>query len=175
MRANARVRDQLEAGPARARGHVDRRAVDHHAVLRGLDDGVGLGVDRGDAVVVLHHVADFVAVRHAPDRAVVAGREDRPIAHDHRADELARAGRARRDDLRDVHEVLVPGDALIHACASNMRHVRYGRTAQAWNNNNGRRYCHRRRAARGSAGIGLCISWQNRTHCVTAFSSNKAE
>ena len=118
--ADAGVRDLLEAVPARARGHVDRRAVDHHAVLRGLDDRVRLGVDRGDAVTVFHHVAGLGAVGHAADRSVVAGRQDCPIAHDHRADELARAGRARRDDLGDVHEVLVPGHPLVHAPVSNM-------------------------------------------------------
>src|SRR5690606_4168043 len=40
------VGDQLEAGPAGARGRVDGRAVDGDAVLGRLDDGVGLGVHR---------------------------------------------------------------------------------------------------------------------------------
>src|SRR4051812_30917966 len=53
---NARVGDLLEAVPAGAGGDVNHSAVDEDAVLGGLDDGVGLGVDRGHAVVVLHHV-----------------------------------------------------------------------------------------------------------------------
>src|SRR5262249_44334276 len=118
---DAGVRELLEARPARARGHVARRAIDHHAVLRRLKDRVGLGVDRRDAVAVLHHMADIRAVRHAADRAVVAGRQDRPILHEHGADVLARAGRPRRDDLRDAHEVVVPRGALgfvVHASES---------------------------------------------------------
>src|SRR5205085_399283 len=65
-------------------------------------------VDGRDAVTLLHHVADVRAVRHAADRSVVAGRQDRPVANDDRTHVLARARRARRDDLRDAHEVFVP-------------------------------------------------------------------
>src|ERR1019366_4826054 len=97
--------------PAGAGRGVDVRAVDPHAVARGLHDGVRLGVHRADAVAVLHEVAVLVAVRQAPDAAVVAGGEDALVAHDDRADELAVAGRARGDLARDVHEVVVPGDA----------------------------------------------------------------
>ena len=105
------VRDQLEAGPAGARRRVDLRALDRDAVLRRLDDRVGLRVDGRDAVAVLHQATDVRTVREPPDRAVVARGEDRAIAHDHRADVLARAGRARGNLRRDVHEVGVPVDA----------------------------------------------------------------
>src|SRR5262245_12284658 len=115
---HAGVDELLEAVPARARGDVVGRAFDHDAVTRGLDDRVRLCVDRRDAVTVLHHVANVRAVRHAADRAVVASRQDRTIADQHRAYVLARTGRARRDHLRDAHEVLVPGrsrsDVLWH-------------------------------------------------------------
>src|SRR5579884_1230461 len=111
---DAGVGDLLEAVPARAGRDVDAGAVDHDAVLGGLDDGVRLGVDGGHAVVVLHHVPGVGAVGHAADRSVVARRQDRPVAHDDGADELARTGRPRGDHLRDVHEVLVPRHSLVH-------------------------------------------------------------
>src|SRR5690606_32740798 len=65
----------------------------------------------------LHHVALLVAVRQAADRSVVARGEDRALAHQHRADVLAIAGGAGGDDLRHVHEVHVPGSALLHGPA----------------------------------------------------------
>ena len=92
----SRVGDQLEAVPAGAGGDVDLGPVDPHAVLGRLDDRVGLGVDGRDAVPRFHLVPDVVAVGHAADRAVVAGREDRPVADDHRAHVLAVAGGAGR-------------------------------------------------------------------------------
>ncbi len=87
-----RVGDHFKARPARARGRIDRRAVDAHAVLGGLQDRIGLGVDRGHAMVVLHHMARLVAVFELPDAAVVTGREDRLVADDDGPDELAIAG-----------------------------------------------------------------------------------
>src|SRR5262245_46511058 len=72
--AQPSVRDHLETGPAGRGGHVNRAAIDHYPVLGSLDDGVGLGVDGGDAVVVLHHVPYIGAVGHPADGAVVAGR-----------------------------------------------------------------------------------------------------
>src|SRR5262245_5554994 len=98
---DARVRDLLEARPAGRGGHVERGAVEVYAVLGGLDDGVRLGVDRRHTMITLHHVADVRTVGHPADRAVVAGGEDRLVSHDHRADELARAGRARSHHLSD--------------------------------------------------------------------------
>src|SRR5262249_14260369 len=75
--------------------------------------------------VILHHVTGFGAVRHPPNRSVVARRKDGPIADDDRPDELAGAGRTRGDDLGDVHEVLIPGYPLVHAlfltCRSGSR------------------------------------------------------
>ena len=46
-------------------------------------------------------------------RAIVAGRQDAAIAHDHRTDLGAQTGRALRDLLRDSHEVLVPARTLV--------------------------------------------------------------
>src|ERR1700674_5027449 len=65
-----RIGDELEARPAGARGRVEIGAIDAHTVLRGLEDRVRLSVDGRDAVPVLEHVADLVAVRHAADRPV---------------------------------------------------------------------------------------------------------
>ena len=56
--------------------------------------------------------ADVEAVRHAGGRAVVAGGEDVAVAHDHRADLGAQAGRALRHLARDGHEVLVPARSV---------------------------------------------------------------
>src|SRR5690606_8519487 len=104
----AGVGHQLEAAEAGRRRHVDVRAVHAHAVARGLDDGVRLGVHRAHAVAVLHHVAVVVTMGQATDRSVVAGGEDHAVAHDHSADMLAIAGGSRRDLPRDRHEVFVP-------------------------------------------------------------------
>ena len=68
------VHEGLEAVPAGTRRHIDRRLVDVDAVAGGLENCVHLLVDRGDAVVVVHHVAYLGAVRHAANRAIVAGR-----------------------------------------------------------------------------------------------------
>src|SRR6266567_766165 len=113
--ADPAVRDHLEAAPAGRSRHVNGGAVDHDAILGGLDDGVRLGVDGRHAVVVLHHMTRLGAVRHGADRAVVTRRQDGLVAHDHRAHVLARAGRPRGDHLGDVHEVNVPRYPLLHA------------------------------------------------------------
>ncbi len=47
-------------------------------------------------------------MRHAADRTVVAGGQDRAIPHDHGTDVLALTGGAGRGLLGDAHEVLVP-------------------------------------------------------------------
>ena len=86
--------------------------LDAHAVAGRLQDRVGLGVDRADAVVVVHQAADLAAVRQAADRAVVAGGQHGLVAHDDRAHALARARRARRRLHGEVHEVAVPRDPL---------------------------------------------------------------
>ena len=51
------VDDHLGAGQAGLVGDVERAAVHADAVLRGLDDGVLLGVQRADAVAVDHQSA----------------------------------------------------------------------------------------------------------------------
>src|SRR5690606_10192579 len=104
----SRVRDEAKATPAGRRGDVDRAAVDAVSVAGGLHDGVRLGVDGAHAVALLHEVSLVVAMTEPPDRAVVAGGEDRLVAHDDRADVLSVTRRAGRHLARDVHEVLVP-------------------------------------------------------------------
>ena len=89
---NPGVGNLFEAVPAGTGGNVDRAAVNHDAVARGLQDGVTLRVDGGDAVTVLHHVPGFGAMRHATDGPVVAGRQDGLVAHDHGTHRLARTG-----------------------------------------------------------------------------------
>src|ERR1700687_2468884 len=106
------VGDELEAGPAGAGARVHRRRIDSDAVLRGLDDRVCLGMDGGHAVSVFHHVAHFVTVRQAADRAVVTGGENRPISHEQSADVLSIAGGSARHLTRNSHEVFVPRASL---------------------------------------------------------------
>src|ERR1700722_7514060 len=62
-------------------------------------------------MVVYQLAADFRAMRDAARRAVVAGRENAVPARQHAADGSSRAGRARADGLRDLHEVLIPAGA----------------------------------------------------------------
>src|SRR5271157_5947702 len=105
------VGDELEAMPAGRRRYVDVRSVKCRAVLGCLDDGICLGVHRGDAVAVFHSVAHVVAVRHAAHAAVVPRGKDGLVAHDYRTHVLAVTGRTRCHLLRDLHEVLVPRGA----------------------------------------------------------------
>ena len=109
--ANPAVGHHFEAVPAGARRGVKLGTVDHDTVLGGLQDGVGFCVDGGDAVVVLHHVAGLVAVRHAAYAAVIAGRQDRAVANDNRPNLLAVTGGAGRCLARNVHEIRMPVDA----------------------------------------------------------------
>src|SRR5215831_13068006 len=91
-------------------GDVDRRIADPGPVARGLGDGVDLGVDGAEAVLLdlavrglrlVHQAADLGAVRHPRGRAVVARGENALVAYDHRADLGPGAGRALRDLARD--------------------------------------------------------------------------
>ena len=69
---DAAVGDQLETVPAGRGGHVNIGPVDGNAVFGRLDDCIGLGMDRGYAVVVFHHVSHVVAMRHAAHAAIIA-------------------------------------------------------------------------------------------------------
>ena len=114
--ADARVDDHLGAHEAGRERDVDRRALRRDAVVGGLRDGVLLGV-RADALAEpgaarrvggAARAAALVAVADAARRAVVAGRDDAAVLHDHGGDVAARAVAARLHAVRDVHEVGVP-------------------------------------------------------------------
>ena len=115
---DAGVDDHLGAVEAGLMGDVDRAAVDRHAVQRGLDDGVLLGVQRAHAVVVHDQTADVRAVGQAHGRAVVAGGQDALVLDDDRADGGAWAGAAPGHLPGDVHEVFVPGRPFGHVHSS---------------------------------------------------------
>jgi len=68
---DAGVGHDLKAIPTRRGGDVDVGAVHPHAVLGGLDNGVGLRVNGRHAMVVFHHMARVVAMGKAPDAPVV--------------------------------------------------------------------------------------------------------
>lgn len=108
----SRIGNELEAIVARRCRGVNTRPVDPHTITRRLNNGIRFGVQRSDAVVVLHLVPYFRTVRLATDAAVVASRENHLIPYDNRTDELAVTGCSGRDFLRNVHEVRVPIDAL---------------------------------------------------------------
>ena len=85
------------------------------------ETGASLGVDRADAVAILHEVADIVTVIVAADRTVVACGQDCPVADDDGAHVLPVARRAGGDVAGHLHEVLVPSNAMGHAHLSGGR------------------------------------------------------
>jgi hypothetical protein len=107
-----RVGNAFEAIPAGRSGDVDTRVVDRRPVFCRLNNRVDLGVDGAHAMAVFNHVADFIAVCQAANRAVISRGENRPVAYDYRSDALSVAGRPLGHLGRDVHEVLVPGNAF---------------------------------------------------------------
>src|SRR5213593_4228344 len=121
--ADARVDEHLQAVNAGRVRDVDVGIADAGAVLRRLRDGVDLGVDGAKAVLLrlargrarsVDETTRLRAVRQPGRRAVVAGRQDVLVAHDHRAHLGARAGGALRHLARDGEEVLMPARALAH-------------------------------------------------------------
>src|SRR5579872_1534309 len=88
-----------------------------------LYDCVRFRVRRAHAVIVHEHAAHFRTVRHAARRSVVPGRQNAVLAYQHAAYRRARAGRARGNRARDLHEVFIPTRA--HASYAFSR----GRTA----------------------------------------------
>ena len=118
---DAGVDEKLRAREARRDRDVRRPPVDGVPVLGRLADRVLLGVD-AEALVEMRaalrlpraaRTPPFEAVLHVVRGAVVAGREDVAVLDDHRADMTARAVRARGDDVRQRHEVLVPARTRI--------------------------------------------------------------
>ena len=101
----------------RRMGNVDRAVFDGRAVFRRLGDGIHLGVDGAKAVLLgvtvrgfrfVNQTADISAMGHARRRPVISGGKDVFVAHDHRADLCASAGRALSHVQGDRHEVLIP-------------------------------------------------------------------
>src|SRR5262245_25419114 len=114
------VDDHLRAHQAGREGRVQGAAAHRDAVEGRLRDRVLLAV-RAQALVearpalregVAARAAALVAVARPARGAVVAGRDDAPVARDHRGDLALHAVAARRDHARDRHEVLVPARAL---------------------------------------------------------------
>ncbi len=110
---HARVDEHLGAGDAGLVGDVGAGPLGAHAMQRGLDDGVLLGVQRAHAVAVDHQVADIIAVGRSDRRAVVAGGENAPVAHQHGPDVRPIAGAALGHGEGDIHEVVVPARTLV--------------------------------------------------------------
>src|SRR5262249_46490513 len=120
---DARVDEHLEAVDARRVCDVDVAVADARAVLRRLRDGIDLGVDAAEAVLLdlaagcgraVDQAAHVETVRQPGRRGVVAGGENGLVAHDHRSQLGAQAGGAFRHLARDGHEVLVPGRPVAH-------------------------------------------------------------
>src|ERR687894_43034 len=93
-------------------GTVEHGVTHGHPVVGSLNNGVLLGVER--ALATLPTVYDpyetphVLAVRHSRRAAVVTGREDPLVPHDHGPYGQPGTGRASRDLVGDTHEVLVP-------------------------------------------------------------------
>ena len=115
------VDDEFSARKTRRDGDVDGGVFDGVTVKRGLADGVLLGVDAkalfkmaaAPGGVRAARTAAGEAVFDAVGSTVVAGGQNMPVADDDRPDMAARAVRACRDHLGDIHEILVPAGTRI--------------------------------------------------------------
>lgn len=103
----SRPHDEFEASEARARSHIDGSARDSGASRSGLQDGVGLAVNRPNTVAVFHQTAYVLAVRLTRQTPVVPRRDGPVVENDDRAYVLARTGSFRRGDEGLAHEVQV--------------------------------------------------------------------
>src|SRR5438552_8415291 len=121
--ADTRVDEHLQAVNAGRVRDVDVGVADAGAVLRRLRDGVDLGGDGAEAVLLrlaggrtraVDEATHLVAARQPGRRAVGGRRQDVLVAHDHRAHLRARAGGALGHLARDGEEVLMPARALAH-------------------------------------------------------------
>ena len=89
-------------------GDITDRAACGDAVQRGLDDGVGLGVDGAHTVTLDHQVPGFVTVCLPGGRAVKTGGQDAFIKHQDAAHQGPVAGRTLRNGVSNLHEIRIP-------------------------------------------------------------------
>src|SRR3990170_5349369 len=114
---HARINDHLRADAARLVRAVERCAFDAGTVFGGLDDRVLLGMEPAAYLVPLAgRNAEFFpqasalgAVLNAGGRAVVAGSKDISVLHDNGPDLPAEARGAPLHEVRDLHEIFIPG------------------------------------------------------------------
>ncbi len=105
---DARVDERFGAVDAGQVGDVAGGAFGGDAMQRGLDDGVGFGVNGADAMTFDHEVADLVAVTLSGGGAVEACGEDAFFQHEHAANEGAVTGAAFGNGIGDLQEVGIP-------------------------------------------------------------------
>jgi hypothetical protein len=134
---HAGVNNHLGADAAGLVGAVKGGAVDVGAVLGGLDDGVLLGVQSSAYLMpfsgrdseLFAQAAAVKTVLNAGRRSVVARCQDVFILYENSADPAAQAGSALLDQVRDLHEIFVPGRAG-HRLTPILK-FEYGRPKQA--------------------------------------------
>jgi hypothetical protein len=119
----AGIDEDLDAVDARGMGHVDGRVFDVGTVLCRLSDGVNLGVDGAEAVLLylaigslgfIDETSGFGAMGHPSGRAIVSRSQDIPIPHDYGTYLCSIAGRALCHLLGNGHEILIPGQSITH-------------------------------------------------------------
>lgn len=120
---DAGIDEDLDAVDARSMGHVDGRVFDVGTVLCRLSDGIDLSVD-GAKAVLLHlaigslgfvdETSGFRTMGHSSRRAIVSRSQDIPIPHDYSTYLCSIAGGALCHLLGNGHEILIPGQSIIH-------------------------------------------------------------
>ncbi len=122
---DARVDECFGAVDAGQVGDVAGGAFGGDAVQRGLDDGVGFGVDGADAMTFDHEVADLVAMILACGGAVEACGEDAFFENEDTANEGAVTGAAFGYGIGDLQEVGIPVWAHDNLTLSSLRGQRF--------------------------------------------------
>jgi len=89
---NPRPSRKGEAVVARAGRHVEGAAFCVLVGACGLEDSIGLGMDRANAVSVFHQAADIRAVGLPGEASVVPRQDDALVADDDSSHRLPRAG-----------------------------------------------------------------------------------
>ena len=114
---DARVDDHLCADAARLVRAVERGAFDARAVFGGLDDRILLGMQSAAYLVPLAgrnaelfaQAPAVSAVLYAGGGAVIPRGENVPVFHDNGPDLPPQARGAPLHEVRDLHEIFVPG------------------------------------------------------------------